>query len=34
MAVEFLSSSLRNPMTKQCIKILMKSDSANESVLS
>ena len=27
-------SYLRNPMTKQCIKIFMKVDSVNESVLS
>jgi branched-subunit amino acid transport protein AzlD len=28
-----IASYLRRVMTKQCIKILMKSDSANESVL-
>ena len=29
-----IASYLRNPMTKQCIKIFMKVDSVNESVLS
>ena len=28
-----IASYLRNPMTKQCIKIFMKADSVNESVL-
>jgi hypothetical protein len=28
-----IASYLRSPMTKQCIKILIKADSMNESVL-